>query len=75
MEGEAVFTGIITPADWDMEGNVIAFNLSTYNEEEYRLEGTLSLLQIVHKQVKLTGIKKEKAGRTVLAINAVEVLG
>ena len=74
---EVVCTGIITPADWDQEGNITAFNVSTYREEEYILEGDhfSNFSDLLHHPVQLTGILREmEKGKKVLCVRSFRFL-
>ena len=62
--------GIILPFDWNKDGSVIAIGLSGIDEKEYRIEVKTKkseLLGLLQKEVEVTGLLKEEAGkRTIL---------
>ncbi len=56
-------TGVIIPLDWDEKGNPKSYALSTYDEEEYLIDGSNSegrdVISLKQKKVQVTGILVE----------------
>ena len=61
--------GVVIPADWDAEGNVIATAISAWDEVEYRIEkvgGSASLLEHMHQEIEVAGeLNEGKKVRTI----------
>lgn len=62
--------GIILPAEWDDQGNITAFSLSTTEEEEYRIISDLEterLLRLLRKNVEIIGyVKNEGKSKKII---------
>ncbi len=62
--GDSMITaeGIVVPADWDENGNVIAVAISTYEEDEYIIdcqnEKGRELLAVMRQKISVTGMIK-----------------
>ncbi|UCD87227.1 MAG: hypothetical protein JSV01_05555 [Desulfobacterales bacterium] len=62
--------GILVPADWDEEGNVLAVAVSTLTENEFVIEPDSKgqeLLKLLRKDIEVTGLvgKGRKDRRTI----------
>jgi len=70
--------GIVTPSDWDDDGNVTAVVVSTPSEEEYLVERsdlTEELLGLLGAELVVTGtIGPEKRGIKTIAVRRYELL-
>lgn len=67
-----VITGIIIPAKWDENGNVIGVTIQTSDERVYLVDhnakGT-ELLSLLHKKVRATGkVKKRFRGDFLISV-------
>ena len=54
--------GLVSPADWDEEGNVIAVSIATFDEDEYfvlRNSMGQKILPLLHKVVEIDGAVKQ----------------
>lgn len=66
--------GILIPASWDAEGNVVGMAIATHNEEEYFIENddkTARLYAFLRQEVNITGVLKSKGGDNIIKINKV----
>ncbi|MBN2439523.1 MAG: hypothetical protein JXL20_13095 [Deltaproteobacteria bacterium] len=65
-------TGIVIPADWNDQQEVVAAALATADEKEYRIAGNKKgkeLLDALQRQVEVTGaLKRDETGRNVITI-------
>ncbi|MHB8770254.1 MAG: hypothetical protein ACYC7J_04580 [Syntrophales bacterium] len=65
-------TGIVIPADWNDDQEVVGAALATADEKEYRIDGNRKgreLLDHLQLQVEVTGILSEdEKGRTVVTV-------
>lgn len=71
-----VIHGIVTPCDWDKEGNIIGLALSTQNEEEYLIEDDAKgkeLLKDLHQQVRIGGRIMETSGTKIIKVEEYEL--
>ena len=70
--------GIVTPTDWDDDGNVRAVVVSTPSEEEYLVEPsalTEELLGLIGAEVVVTGtLGLERRGTKTIAVRSYELL-
>lgn len=70
--------GIVTPTDWDEDGNVRAVVVSTPSEEEYLVERsalTEELLGLIGAEVVVTGtLGLESRGNRTIAVRDYELL-
>lgn len=70
--------GIVTPTDWDDDGNVRAVVVSTPSEEEYLVERsalTEELLGLIGAEVVVTGtLGLERRGIRTIAVSNYELL-
>ena len=61
--------GVVIPAEWDAEGNVIATAISAWDEVEYRVEkvgGRSPLLEHMHQEIEVAGeLNEGKKLRTI----------
>ena len=65
--------GIVIPADWDENGNVVAVAVSTYDEVEYFIENhekAEELKAVIREEVEVSGILRE--GKNKLTMKAKE---
>ena len=63
--------GILIPMDWDGNGRVTAIGLSSRDEKEYWIEnndGQEKLLEIIQKEVEVSGLLHEQAGRSKILL-------
>jgi hypothetical protein len=63
--------GLITPAAWDEEGNVIATAISTFDEEEYLLDSydmERELMSHIRKEVVVTAEVRKDYGRKIIRV-------
>ncbi len=66
--------GIVTPTDWDDDGNVTEVALATASEDEYFLDGgkpMQKLLMLVGEEVVVSGTvgSEKKRGKTIMVEN------
>ena len=65
-------TGIVIPADWNDDQEVIAASLATADEKEYRIDPNRKgkeLLDYLQRQVEVTGaLGLDEKGRDVIVI-------
>jgi hypothetical protein len=63
--------GIVIPVDWDQKGNPLSVAIATHKEEEYLIcndsQGK-SLLDLVTKEVEVTGSLIEIAGINIVKV-------
>ena len=73
-----VIRGLLVPVDWDERGNITETAVSTYFEEEYRIERNVrgeSLLPFLRQKVKVIGLVRiDKRGRKVVRVEEYEVI-
>ena len=73
-----VIRGLLIPADWDEGGGVIAIAISTYSEEEYRIDRNPKgdeLFAFVRQSVKIAGpVKMDDRGRKSIRVEKYEIL-
>ncbi len=74
-EGDSMITaeGIVVPADWDENGNVIAVAISTYEEDEYIIDSEnekgRELLKVMRQKISVTGmIKSDVKARKMITV-------
>ena len=69
----ATLTGIIIPADWNDDQEVVAVALATPDEREYRIDVRRKgreLLGHLQQQVEVTGpLSKDEKGRRVITVS------
>jgi hypothetical protein len=69
----ATMTGIVIPADWNDDQEVIAVALATPDEKEYRIGGNRKgreLLDHLQHQVEVTGpLSEDEKGRRVINVS------
>ena len=61
--------GIVIPAEWDEEGNVVAVAVSGYDEVEYLLENNekgKELKAFIREEVEVSGILKQEKNRLII---------
>jgi len=65
-------TGIVIPADWNDNQEVVATALATADEKEYRITGNKKgeeLLDALQRQVEVTGaLEEDERGRNLITI-------
>jgi len=75
---QVTITGIVTPCDWDANGNVIAVAISATDEQEYVVDDDQQgqeLRKLVYEQVRVTGcIRKDAKGNEFITIEQFQVL-
>ena len=57
--------GLIVPSEWDDRGNVISISISTFNEDEYRVDKdriSKKLLSYMREGVEVSGFVREEEG-------------
>jgi hypothetical protein len=68
----ATLTGIVIPADWNDDQEVVAAALATPDEKEYRIGGNRKgreLLGYLQHQVEATGpLSEDEKGRRVITV-------
>ncbi len=66
-EARETIAGVLTPAGWDENGRVTEVMLSAIDDEEYLIENSAKFLDMVHHNVKASGIVKRerKSFRTI----------
>jgi len=69
----ATMTGIVIPADWNDDQEVVAVALATPDEKEYRIGGNRKgreLLDHLQHQVEVTGpLSEDEKGRRVIIVS------
>ena len=69
----ATMTGIVIPADWNDDQEVVAVALATPDEKEYRIGGNRKgreLLDHLQQQVEVTGpLSEDEKGRRVITVS------
>jgi hypothetical protein len=64
--------GVVTPAKWDENGNIIGVSIQTLDEEEYIVEFNKigrELITCLHKRVEASGSVRERLdGKRILKI-------
>ena len=66
--------GILIPASWDSEGNVVGMAIATNNEEEFLIEDddkTARLYTFLRQEVKITGVFKTRGDEKIIEIKKV----
>jgi hypothetical protein len=66
--------GIIVPVDWNEDGVAIAFAVSTFDEDEYVLEGGLSgeeLMALIREEVEVLGELRIEGGKKTIAVSTI----
>jgi hypothetical protein len=70
--------GLLVPVDWDEKGNITETAVSTYFEEEYRIERNArgeALLPFLRQKVKVIGlVRMDDHGRKVVRVEEYEVI-
>ncbi len=65
-------TGIVIPADWNDDQEVIAASLATADEKEYRICSTKKgkeLLCVLQHEVEATGVlERDEKGRNIITV-------
>ena len=73
-----VIRGLLVPVDWDEKGNITETAVSTYFEEEYRIERNVrgeALLPFLRQKVKVIGlVRMDDRGRKVVRVKEYEVI-
>ena len=77
-ETPTTVTGIVTPTDWDENGNVVVASVSTSSEEDYIIadnEMARGLLELSGAQVMVTGIvNNDSRGNKTITVKKFELL-
>ena len=67
--------GILMPADWNDQGEVVGIALATNEEKEFIIEGrTRDFAPHVRKEVEMKGIVKKRHGADVLHVTDFRVI-
>ena len=64
--------GIIIPANWDNNGNLVDLAIATPNEEEYLITDKNQIARLkplLRQMVKIKGIVQTEAGRKIINVN------
>ncbi|MCG6946774.1 MAG: hypothetical protein LJE87_15690 [Deltaproteobacteria bacterium] len=73
-----VIRGLLVPVDWDEKGNITETAVSTYFEEEYRIERNVrgeALLPFLRQKVKVSGLVRiDNRGKKVVRVEEYEVI-
>ncbi len=73
----ATLTGILIPADWNDDQEVVAVALATPDEKEYRIDANRKgreLLDYLQHQVEVTGpLSEDEKGRRVITVRRYSV--
>ena len=70
---ELSIRGILIPAEWDEEGNIIGLSIMTVDEKEYVVEEKTKrrgLLDLVRHEVEVRGLAREEAGRKAILVES-----
>jgi len=72
-----LISGIVIPAQWDANGNVITVTIHTRDEKVFLVEHTKignDLLNLIHKEVEVTGkIRERLDGKTCIGIKSYKI--
>ena len=72
-----MISGIVIPAQWDANGNVITVTIHTRDEKVLLVEHTKignDLLNLIHKEVEVTGKIRERIdGKTCIGIKSYKI--
>jgi hypothetical protein len=72
-----VISGIVIPAQWDVNGKVITVTIQTNDEKVLLVEHTKignDLLNLIHKEVEVTGkIRERLDGKTCIGIKSYKI--
>jgi hypothetical protein len=63
--------GIVVPVDWNADGIAVAFAVSTFDEDEYILEGNLSrddMMAMIRKEVEVSGELRFENGKKKISV-------
>ena len=74
---EHTISGIILPAEWDEDDNVISIGIETADEEDYIIyldKMGKQLLSLVDHKVEATGTVKEVYGDLIFTVNRYSLL-
>ena len=78
VEDSITIRGLLIPVDWDEKGNITETAVSTYFEEEYRIERNArgeALLPFLRQKVKIIGlVRMDDHGRKVVRVEEYEVI-
>ncbi len=70
---ELSIRGILIPAEWDEEGNIIGLSIMTVDEKEYVVEEKTErrgLFDLVRHEVEVRGLAREEAGRKAILVES-----
>jgi hypothetical protein len=73
-----VIRGVIIPAGWDEEGNIIAVAISAQDEIEYQVEMAAKgqeLMRLVNKEVTVSGEVAEKENKKSITVSNYNLMG
>ncbi len=72
MKKKIKITGIVTPANWDKDGNVIQISIQTTNEEEFVVEKSrIGSELMAHLQSKIEAVgatRRRLDGKTIMRV-------
>jgi hypothetical protein len=69
--------GIVLPADWDTNGNVVAVSIATAEERDYLVDDTdivRELINMLRKRVKVRGHFMERDKRRTLKVTSYSLI-
>lgn len=72
-KGQITIKGILVPAEWDEEGNIIGLSIMTVDEKEYVVEEKTNgrgLFDLVRHEVELRGLAREEDGRKAILVES-----
>jgi hypothetical protein len=67
--------GLLVPAGWDEQGNVVSVAVSTFDEDEYLLESDAKeeLVRLIRKRVVITGVPRSLSGKKCLSVKSYDL--
>ena len=63
--------GIVVPVDWNADGVAVSFAVSTFDEDEYILEGGLArdeMMAMLREEVEVSGELRMQNGKKRIAV-------
>lgn len=69
--GLTTVRGLITPVDWDDKGSVIGLAIETFDEDQYLLEHTekiRELLSVLREEVEVSGEVRKAKGKKIIKV-------
>lgn len=74
-ERTIIVRGILMPADWDDQGEVVGIALATNEEKEFIIEGRIrDMAPHVRKEVEMRGVVKKRHGADVLFVTDFRII-